>query len=308
MKTSTTTYAIDVAGHLDDHWSAWITGTGLTHNDDVTTTITLDAADQSQLHGVLARIRDIGAVLTGLRIVPLPSPVLARPLHTERLTLRPATADDAADTWAYRRLDTVNEWLTGTPHDLDSYRTRFAQPDRLASTVIVGLGHDSSAPIIGDFMLRREDAWAQLEVTDQARDAQAELGWALDPAHTDHGYATEAVRELLRYCFEELDAHRVTANCFVGNDSSRRLMERVGMRCELHAIGESLHRSGRWMDTLGYALLAEEWAAASSWPSACLGSALPRPLATDLLGHRPEELASASAPDRRPIRSSARTK
>jgi hypothetical protein len=95
-------------------------------------------------------------------------------------------------------------------------------------------------------MLRRDDAWAQLEVTGQARGAQAELGWVLDPAYTGHGYATEAVRELLRYCFQDLGVHRVTANCFLDNDTSWRLMERVGMRRELHAVRESLHGSGRW--------------------------------------------------------------
>ena len=108
-------------------------------------------------------------------------------------------------------------------------------------------------------MLRREDAWAQLDVADQARGAQAELGWVLDPAYTGHGYATEAVRELLRYCFEDLGVRRVVANCFLDNDTSWRLMERVGMRRELHAVRESLHRSGRWLDTVGYAILAEEW-------------------------------------------------
>jgi RimJ/RimL family protein N-acetyltransferase len=36
-------------------------------------------------------------------------------------------------------------------------------------------------------------------------------------------------------------------------------MERVGMRREVHAIRESLHRSGQWLDTLGYAILDEEW-------------------------------------------------
>jgi len=112
--------------------------------------------------------------------------------------------------------------------------------------------------IIGDFMLKVEDAWAQAEVADQARDTQAELGWVLDPAHTGHGYATEAVRELLRHCFRDLGLRRVTANCFLDNDTSWRLMERVGMRRELHAIRESLHRSGRWLDTVGYAILEEE--------------------------------------------------
>src|SRR3954464_3028027 len=184
--------------------------------------------------------------------------MLERPLHTERLTLRPATADDADATWEYRRLESVNEWLTGSPADIGGYRTPFSEPDRLAATVIVTLGHGATAPIIGDFMLRREDAWAQLEVADQARGLQAELGWVLDPAYTGHGYATEAVRELLRCCFQDLGVRRVTANCFLGNDTSWRLMERVGMRRELHAVRESLHRSGRWLDTVGYATLDDE--------------------------------------------------
>lgn len=108
-------------------------------------------------------------------------------------------------------------------------------------------------------MLRRTDAWAQLEVAGQARGVQAELGWVLDPAFTGHGYATEAVRELLRYAFEELKVRRVVADCFLANEASWRLMERLGMRRETHAVRESLHRSGEWMDVVGYAVLAEEW-------------------------------------------------
>ena len=258
-----TTYAIRVDGHLDDHWSAWLGGLDMTRDDDGATTVTVEVADQAQLHGVLAGLRDIGAVICELRTsdapVPTCRPVLERPLHTERLTLRPATAGDAEATWKYRRLGSVNEWLTGCPADLDAYREQFSEPARLAATVIVAAGHDAAAPIIGDFMLRRQDAWAQREVADSARGTQAEVGWILDPGHTGHGYATEAVRELLRHCFEELGVRRVTANCFLDNEMSLRLMERVGMRRELHAVRESLHRSGRWLDTVGYAMLKDEW-------------------------------------------------
>ena len=81
----------------------------------------------------------------------------------------------------------------------------------------------------------------------------------LDPAHTGHGYATEAVRGLLRHCFEELGVRRVVATCFLANDSSWRLMERVGLRRETHAVRESLHRSGQWLDTVGYAILDDAW-------------------------------------------------
>ena len=260
MTIAPTTYAIRVDGHLDDHWSAWLGDVDLARNDDGTTTITVTVPDQAQLHGVLAGLRDIGAVLTDLRASSAPTRLLLeRPLCTERLILRPATVDDAEPTWTYRRLASVNEWLTGCPSDLDGYRDLFIDPDRLATTVIVTLGHGSNVPVIGDFMLRRENAWAQQDVADQARDKQAELGWVLDPAYTGHGYATEVVRELISYCFHDLGVHRVTANCFAANDTSWRLMERVGMRREQHAVRESLHRSGRWLDTVGYAILDEEW-------------------------------------------------
>lgn len=110
-------------------------------------------------------------------------------------------------------------------------------------------------------MVRVDDAWAQTEVAAQAAGTQAEIGWALDPAHQGHGYATEAVRELLRLCFDDLGLRRVVALCFAANEPSWRLMERVGMRRETHTVRESLHRSGEWMDGLGYAILAEEWRA-----------------------------------------------
>lgn len=187
-----------------------------------------------------------------------PSPVLERVVRTERLTLRPATISDTDATWTFRQLESVNEWLTGCPADLDGYRDLFSDPERLATTVVIELGHGPDAPVIGDFMLRREDAWSQLEMTELAKGTQAELGWVLDPAYAGHGYATEAVRELLRYCFDYLGVRRVVANCFLGNDASWRLMERVGMRRETHAVAESLHRSGAWLDTVGYALLADE--------------------------------------------------
>jgi RimJ/RimL family protein N-acetyltransferase len=265
MITAATTYVIRVEGHLDDHWSTWLGEPHLARQDDGGTTLTVRVSDQAQLHGVLARLRDIGAVLTHLHSTGAPAetprPVLDRTLRTPRLSLRPGTASDAGPTWAYRRLASVNEWLTGCPADLAGYRESFAEPGRLANTVIVTLGHDDAAPIIGDFMLRREDAWAQFDVADRARNRQAELGWVLDPAHTGHGYATEAVRELLRYSFQELAVHRVTANCFLDNEASWRLMERVGMRREMHAVRESLHRSGKWLDAVGYAILEDEWPA-----------------------------------------------
>jgi RimJ/RimL family protein N-acetyltransferase len=255
-------YRIRIAGHLDDHWSMWLDDLALDRRDDGTTTLTGPMADQAQLHGVLTRIRDLGVTLLDLQLVgepqkPMAAPVLARPLHTERLTLRAGTPQDAETTFAYRRLESVAEWLTELPTDLKRYRAAFVEPVRLAATVIVEL----DGAVIGDFMLRVEDAWAQKEVDDQARGKQAEMGWVLDPAYMGHGYATEAVHELLRLAFDERGVRRVVANAFADNTASCRLMERVGMRRETYAVRESLHRSGLWLDTVVYAVRADEWAA-----------------------------------------------
>ena len=178
------------------------------------------------------------------------------PVHTDRLTLRPATAGDLEATWRFRQLDDVARWLTQAPATLPEYRARFCDRGRLAKTLVVEL---RGGEVIGDLMLQVEDGWAQAEVADRARGVQAELGWVFHPDHTGRGYATEAVRALIRICFAGLGLRRVTAGCFAANEASWRLMERVGMRREAYAVRESLHRSGEWLDGMGYALLADEW-------------------------------------------------
>lgn len=65
--TSSTAYEVRVGGHLDDHWATWLGDLTLVRHDDGTTALPGHLADQSQLHGLLARIRDLGAPLLSLR-------------------------------------------------------------------------------------------------------------------------------------------------------------------------------------------------------------------------------------------------
>ncbi len=256
-------YEFRVEGHLDPHRCERLGDLGVTHHGDGTSTLAGPVADQAQLHRLLAGLHDLGATLLSVRAIEsaessTPAAGLQHlpwPARTDRLTVRPARREDAEPTWRYRRLETVSRWLTHGPCTLDAYSIRFETPSRLGTTLIV----ERDGQVIGDLMLRVENAWAQSEMSDQARGVQAELGWVLDPAHTGKGYATEAVRELLRLSFDDLRLRRVVANCFADNEASWRLMERIGMRREQHAVRESLHRSGEWLDIYGYALLATEW-------------------------------------------------
>jgi RimJ/RimL family protein N-acetyltransferase len=173
------------------------------------------------------------------------------PVSTARLTLRRARVDDADDVLSYRRLPSVAEWNGAPPAD---FHERFAAPERLDLLLVV----ERSGAVIGDLMVKISDAWAAGDQA-QAEGVQAELGWSLRPEETGKGYATEAVEEVLRICFDDLGLRRVTASCFVANTASSRLMERVGMRREAHTVEVALHSSGEWMDGYGYALLAHEW-------------------------------------------------
>lgn len=182
----------------------------------------------------------------------------AWPRRTERLTIRRATAEDAEAVWEVRHHDSVQEWVMGGLTDRASYVAGFAGHDRLRRLLVV----ERDGVVVGDLVVYVGDAWAQVEVAEQARDTQAELGWMVHPDHAGQGIATEAARELLRICFEDLGLRRVTAACFADNVASWRVMERIGMRRETATVADSLHRSGRWLDGYGYALLAEEWRAA----------------------------------------------
>jgi len=180
---------------------------------------------------------------------------LTWPKHTERLTIRPVTVDDFKPLWQIRRQDSVGQWMTSTSSDWHRFVEVMSEEDRMGKTLVI----ERDGNVIGDLMLAPENAWSQFEVAELAEGVQAEIGWCIDPAEEGHGYATEAVRELIRIAFEELGLRRLIANAFAANEASWRLMERVGMRREVYTVRESLHRSGEWMDGIGYALLRDEW-------------------------------------------------
>jgi len=68
----TTSYEIRVGGHLDDHWSTWLDGLTITREADGTTTLRAPVTDQAQLHGLLAKVRDLGTTLISVKTIDGP--------------------------------------------------------------------------------------------------------------------------------------------------------------------------------------------------------------------------------------------
>jgi len=56
-------YHIEVKGNLDQKWSAWFDGLTITPQANDATILTGPVADQAALHGLLAKIRDLGLPL-----------------------------------------------------------------------------------------------------------------------------------------------------------------------------------------------------------------------------------------------------
>jgi RimJ/RimL family protein N-acetyltransferase len=166
------------------------------------------------------------------------------------------TADDVDAVWVYRSEPEASEWLERLDSERDSIEQHLLHRDGDPQLVV-----EFDDDVIGDLMIAVQDGWSQAEVGDSAAGVEAELGWVFTPEQGGNGLATEAVEEVLRICFEDLGLRRVVADCFDGNEPSWRLMERVGMRREGHAVRESLHREHGWLDRYSYALLADDWRA-----------------------------------------------
>lgn len=177
------------------------------------------------------------------------------PVRTGRLILRRPTREDFDALWEFRKLNTVGEWLGWHPSDREDYEATIKTKG--SDTVAVLL----KGQVIGELMIKLQDAWGQREVAERAKGSQAELGWVFDPGFGGQGYATEAVSAAIDLCFGPLGLRRIEAGAFAANEPSWRLMERVGMRREGYFVKESLHREHGWMDGISYALLREEWAA-----------------------------------------------
>lgn len=60
-------YEIKIQGHLDTKWSEWFYGMTITHERDGTTTLCGPLPDQTVLHSVLDRIRDMNLRLISVK-------------------------------------------------------------------------------------------------------------------------------------------------------------------------------------------------------------------------------------------------
>ena len=62
-------YEIRVKGHLGERWSEWFDGLEITNLEDGEALLSGEIMDQAALHGVLAKVRDLGLPLLAVTSV-----------------------------------------------------------------------------------------------------------------------------------------------------------------------------------------------------------------------------------------------
>ncbi len=173
------------------------------------------------------------------------------PLLTPRLLLRSLTPEDAENLFAYRSLREVYRYQNFHPRslaDVHAFILNCArQPDMPDTWFQLGIRTREDDHLIGDF-----------GICFMKDPAQAEIGFSLQPEQQKKGYGLEAADGVVRTLFTQLNKHRVIASVDPRNESSIRLLLKLGMRKEAH-FRKSYRLEDGWGDDCIYAILREEW-------------------------------------------------
>lgn len=90
-----------------------------------------------------------------------------------------------------------------------------------------------------------------------------EIGYCIFPEYRGQGYCVEATKLVLKYAFEDWNAHKVVAMCNEYNIASYKVMEKLGMTRE-GIFREELPWQGKWVNQFFYCILDSEYRKISS--------------------------------------------
>lgn len=173
-------------------------------------------------------------------------------IETQRLLLRKMQKKDAADMYEYASRDEVTRYLLWEPHESENYTYKYLS--YIQSRYRAGDFYDWAITLKDDGKMIGTCGFTKIVVENNS----AEVGYVLNPNYWGYGIAPEAVVAVMRYGFTELRFHRIEARYIIGNDRSRRVMEKVGMQFE-GVSRDSMHVKGRYVSIGTCAILRGEF-------------------------------------------------
>ncbi|MUP40042.1 GNAT family N-acetyltransferase [Labilibaculum euxinus] len=174
-------------------------------------------------------------------------------LHSKRLCLQSIQNKHAEEVFDYRSDAKTNQYQGWIPQNIDDVydfiRNKVSksidQIDTWYQFVIISR---EDQKVIGDI---------GIHFLDENKE-QVELGCTLAKSHQGKGFANEALSEVIKSLFTDLNKHRITASVDPANVKSIAMLERLGFRKEAHFI-KSIFIDGEWIDDVIYAILKDEW-------------------------------------------------
>ncbi len=148
-------------------------------------------------------------------------------LETPRLILRPYAMDDAEPLTELLQDPEIYRWTNSIPfpytleHAHEFLAIREAE-DVTGESFVWAITDRENGRLLGAMGLH-----------DVQHDrGRAELGYWLGEAYRGKGFATEAARRVISWCFEVGGFHRIQATYLPGNVASAGVMRNIGMREE----------------------------------------------------------------------------
>jgi [ribosomal protein S5]-alanine N-acetyltransferase len=185
-----------------------------------------------------------------------PSEQLGRirfPVVHGRVALRSPTLRDVPALVELLRDPAIHRWMQTMPFPYTASRGRndveqaqIQRRKRVGLNLVITLC--PSGTLIGGLNLHEID-WNHRHAT---------LTYWLGRPYWHQGYGTSALTAACRLGIRDLHLHRLTAWVLHPNEPSRRLLGRLGFREEGRARNV-YWREGRWIDTLEYGLLEDEY-------------------------------------------------
>ncbi len=177
-------------------------------------------------------------------------------LRTKRLVLREMKPADSYDMYEYACRSDVTKYLTWQPHPSRTYTreylefvlTKYREGEFYDWAIVWNADGDMGQKMIGTC------GFTSFNFDNNS----AEVGYVINPLYRGRGIAPEALRRVIEFGFEELGLRRIEARYIVGNEVSRRVMEKAGMTFE-GVLRSSLLIKGEYRD-IGYcSILADEY-------------------------------------------------
>jgi len=172
-------------------------------------------------------------------------------LKTRRLILRPWRETDLDDLYEYASVDGVGQMAGWLPHK-DKEESFAILQMFIDGKKTFAIEHEGK--VIGSLGIEKYDT-SRMPEFDELRGR--ELGYVLSKEYWGQGLTPEAVKEVIRWLFEEQQLQVIFCSHFTYNLSSRRVMDKCGFADYCETVHET--RFGTDEPAVTRILRREDW-------------------------------------------------